>query len=318
MPTIAITGATGFVGSALFQALRANPKHAVKGFCRTLPKEGVTEGLLALGNLESADFSQALLGVDVVIHTAARAHVLKEEASNPLAAFRKVNVDGTLQLARQAIEADVKRFVFISSIGVNGGSTQGVPFSEADAPNPHTSYAQSKLEAEQALKHLCKQAGMELVIIRPPLIYAAHAPGNFALLLKVVSKQLPLPFGSVKNQRSFIALENIVDFIIQCVEHPQAANQTFVVADDGPISTPQLLKLLAQGMGKKIFLLPVPVKLMEVGAKLLGRQAMFEQLCGSLEVDITKAKTLLSWQPPVSTAQAMQQTAQHFLSVSHK
>lgn len=311
---IAITGATGFVGAALFQTLRANPKYVVKGFCRTLPKEGAVEGLLALGNLETADFSEALAGVDVVIHTAARAHVLDDDATNPLAVFRKVNVDGAVHLARQAAQAGVKRFVFISSIGANGGSTQGVPFTETDVPEPHTPYAQSKLEAEQALRHLCEQAGMELVVIRPPLIYAAHAPGNFALLLKVVNKQLPLPFGLVKNNRSFVALENIVDFIVLCVAHPQAANQTFVVADDGPVSTPQLLKLLAKGMGKKVWLLPVPVKLMEFGAKMLGREAMFEQLCASLEVDITKAKTLLGWQPPVSTTQAMQQTAQHFLN----
>lgn len=314
MLSIAITGATGFVGSALFQTLRVNPKYTVKGFCRTLPTENNPEGLLALGSLETADFSQVLAGVDVVIHTAARAHVLEDGATDPLSAFRKVNVDGTLKLARQAAEAGAKRFVFISSIGVNGGSTQGIPFTEANAAKPHTPYAQSKLEAEQALKYLFEKKGMELVIIRPPLIYAAHAPGNFARLLKIVKKQLPLPFGLVKNQRSFVALENVVDFIALCVEHPQATNQTFVIADGASISTPELLKLLAQGMNKKVLLLPVPVKLMELGAKLLGREAMFEQLCGSLEVDITKAKTLLSWQPPVSTAQAMQQTAQHFLS----
>jgi|SRR5690625_38712 len=314
MLSIAITGATGFVGSALFQTLRANSKYTVKGFCRTLPTENNSEGLLALGSLETADFSQALAGVDVVIHTAARAHVLEDGATDPLSAFRKVNVDGTLKLARQAAEAGARRFVFISSIGVNGGSTQGIPFTETNAAKPHTPYAQSKLEAEQALKYLCEKKGMELVIIRPPLIYAAHAPGNFARLLKIVKKQLPLPFGLVKNQRSFVALENVVDFIALCVEHPQATNQTFVIADGASISTPELLKLLAQGMNKKVLLLPVPVKLMELGAKLLGREAMFEQLCGSLEVDITKAKTLLSWQPPVSTAQAMQQTAQHFLS----
>lgn len=316
MLSIAITGATGFVGSALFQALSASSKYAVKGLCRTLPAKGGVEGLLALGNLETADFSQALAGVDVVIHAAARAHMLDDNASDPLLAFRQTNVGGSLNLANQAAKVGVKRFIFISSIGVNGGSTCSGAFTENDTPKPHTPYAQSKLEAEEALKMLCYEAGMELVIIRPPLIYAAHAPGNFARLLKLVDKRIPLPFGLVKNQRSFIALENIIHFIALCIEHPQAANQTFVIADDTPISTPTLLRFLAKGMQKPSLLLPFPVGLMRLGARVLGREAMFEQLCGSLQVDASKAKELLDWQPPLTTEQGLEKTAQHFLTMN--
>lgn len=312
--TIAITGASGFVGSALFDAFQSNGSYNVKGFCRNLPN-GSEADLVALGALETADYSQDLVNIDVVIHTAARAHVMKEKTHDPLVEFRKVNVEGTLRLARQAMDAGVKRFIFISSIGVNGGSTNEEAFNEKQTPNPHTPYARSKFEAELALQELCKEGSMELVIIRPPLVYAAHAPGNFSTLLKVVAKELPLPFSLVKNQRSFVALENLIDFITLCVSHPKAANETFVVADKERVSTPELIRFLGLGMGKHNRLVPVPVSMMKLGAKLVGKGAMYEQLCGSLEVDITKAQSLLNWQPPLSTQTAMTKAGENYLSL---
>lgn len=196
---------------------------------------------------------------------------------------------------------------------MNGASTEGTPFTESSAPAPHAPYAVSKLEAELALQKLCAESAMELVVIRPPLVYAGHAPGNFVCLLKHVSFGLPLPFLLVKNQRSMVALENLVDFILCCAAHPAAANQTFLIADHQPISTPQMLHYLYAGIGKRLLLLPVPVSLMRFFATLAGRKALFNQLCGSFEVDASKAQQLLGWTPPVTVEDAMRKTAAAYL-----
>ena len=322
---VVVTGATGFVGSALYFTLNLIPDYEVTGVCRTLPSALnaasalKAENIVGLGDLETADFLPVLKDVDVVIHTAGRAHVSGEDKLKALADFRRTNVGGTLNLARQAVEAGVKRFVFISSIGVNGGSTKGdTMFSETDLPQPHTPYALSKLEAEVELQKLCQESGMELVIVRPPLIYAAHAPGNFGKLLKAIGKSVPLPFALVKNQRSFVALENVVDFIIHCATHPNAANETFLIADNEHLSTPELCRFVSAGMGRSPILWPVPVMFMNFGAKLMGKKAMFEQLCGSLLVDNSKARTMLGWQAPMTAAEAMARTGQQLISSQPK
>lgn len=309
MSKILVTGANGFVGSALCEALLKKEKHVIQTV-RTKSRENEC----AIGDLSaSTDWSSALAGCNTVIHLAARVHVMNDKSTDPLAAFRAVNVDATVNLARQAAQSGVKRFIFISSIGVNGAETFSEPFSELSEPQPHSDYALSKFEAGKGLRDICSQFGMEFVIIKPPLVYGAHAPGNFRSLLKFVHKGLPLPLSLINNQRSMVYLENLVDFIQLCVVSPKAANQVFLVADGTDVSTPELIRLLGQGMGKPDRLFPLPVRVLELGASLLGRQSMYQQLCGSLQVDITKAQTLLGWVPPVSVYEGLRRAAQGFL-----
>lgn len=308
---VLITGATGFVGSALTE--RVNSLYDTMVLVRTqsnvLPS---TIQQLVASNIFEADFPE---NVDVIIHLAGRAHILNEQTTDPLAEFCKVNVEGTLQLARQALDKKVKRFIFMSSIGVNGSVTSQQPFTEDALPQPHADYAVSKLEAEEALKKLFAGTDIELVIIRPPLVYAAHAPGNFARLLKLVATNLPLPFTRTRNKRSFVALENLVDFIQVCIEHPNAANQTFLVADQSRISTRELVQYLKQGMGKTPYFIYIPQPLMKLGAACIGKSKLYEQLFESLEVDASKAQKLLGWTAPLSTQQAMLKAGQDYLKM---
>lgn len=308
---VLITGATGFVGQSLVQNL--NKSYDVIALVRTLSSLlPLRVQQLVANNIFEADFPE---NTDVIVHLAGRAHILNDQSVDPLTEFRKVNVEGTLQLARQALDKKVKRFIFMSSIGVNGSVTLQQPFTEDAVPKPHADYAVSKLEAEQALKKLFAGSDIELVIIRPPLVYAAHAPGNFARLLKLVATNLPLPFARTQNKRSFIALENLVDFIQVCIEHPHAANQTFLVADQTGISTRELVQHLKQGMGKKAHFIYSPQPLMKLGAVCIGKSKLYEQLFESLEVDTTKAQKLLGWTAPVSTQQAMRQAGQNYLKM---
>ena len=225
---------------------------------------------------------------------------------DPLAAFRAVNVDGTLNLARHAVQAGVKRFVFISSIGVNGSQTAvGKPFSEIDKSKPHNAYALSKWEAEQGLLRIAAETGLEVVIVRPPLVYGCKAPGNFGSIARAVQRGWPLPLGAVHNQRSLVALDNLVDFIVTCITHTQAANQTFLVSDGQDLSTTELVRGMAQAAGVPARLLPVPVWALQAGAALLGKGDAVQSLCGNLQVDISKARTLLGWLPPVSVEEGL-------------
>lgn len=306
-----ITGATGFVGSALTKR--------VSSLYDTITLARIKSNILpeniqqvVSNNIFEADFPN---DVEIIIHLAGRAHILNEQTTDPLAEFRKVNVEGTLQLARQALDKKVKRFIFMSSIGVNGSVTLQQPFTEDALPQPHANYAVSKLEAEQELKKLFAGSDTELVVIRPPLVYAAHAPGNFARLLKLVASNLPLPFADTNNKRSFVALENLVDFIQTCIEHPNAANQTFLVADQTSISTRELVQYLKQGMEKKAHFIYIPQPLMKLGAACIGKSKLYEQLFESLEVDTTKAQKLLGWTAPLSTEQAMLQAGQNYLKM---
>jgi nucleoside-diphosphate-sugar epimerase len=302
-PKTFLTGATGFVGNRVLQTMT---KAGVEVTC-AVRREGVLAPAVntAVGSLDAEfDWSSALQEAAVVIHAAARAHIMERGCSNPLDEFRKVNVAGTLNLARQAGQAGVKRFVFISSIGVSG-SINTSPFTEDGEPNPAESYAQAKWEAEQGLWENQRETGMELVIIRPPLVYGANAPGNFGSLMRWVEKGVPLPLGAIHNKRSLVALDNLVDLIITCIDHPAAANQAFLAGDGEDLSTTELLQGVASAMGKPSRLVPVPAGLLMFGATVLGKKAMAQRLLGSLQVDISKARNLLGWQPPLSVEEGL-------------
>jgi nucleoside-diphosphate-sugar epimerase len=307
MHRVLVTGGRGFVGSALADsALAAGFTVRISSRQELIAAEGGLE-FSRVGDLgTTTDWVAALDDVEAVVHCAGRAHVLHETVEDPLAAFRIVNLDATLNLARQAFEAGVKRFVFISSIGVNGSQTpMGKPFSEADKPNPHNAYALSKWEAEQGLLRIADETGLEVVIIRPPLVYGPNAPGNFGALMRAVQRGWPLPLGAVHNQRSLVALDNLVDFIITCITRPKAANQTFLVSDGYDLSTSELVRSMAQAAGVPARLLPVPVWALQAGASLLGKGDAVQRLCGNLQVDISKARSLLGWVPPVSVAEGL-------------
>ena len=307
---ILVTGASGFVGGAVVQRLLANGD-LVAGAMR---QSSEAKWAVQSPELDAvSDWRLLLADKDIVVHAAARAHVLKESAPDPLAEFRRVNVDGTLNLARQAAAAGVGRFVLVSSIGVNGVRSQR-PFRETDEPQPSEPYAVSKLEAELALAELATQTRMEIVIIRPPLVYGPGAPGNFRRLLKLADSGLPLPLGAIHNRRSFVALDNLVDLIVTCTDHPAAANQTFLVADGEDLSTSELLERLSAALGKRALLLPIPEWLLAAGAALAGKPEIARRLCGNLQVEIHKARALLGWSPPVSVDEGLRATAADYLA----
>lgn len=309
---IVVTGSTGFVGRALAECLishseyelllpvRKNVSFFSDNIQVLLPDQNIYARPLPLANVQT------------VVHLAGRAHILADHAQDPLGEFRKINVKATVDLARQSILAGVKRFIFVSSIGVNGTQTTDGAFNESSIPNPLADYAISKLEAEKALWELVKESSMELVVIRPPLVYAGHAPGNFNRLLKLVSLGLPLPFASLKNSRSMIALENLVSFIGLCIKHPSAANQLFLVADAYPVSTAEIVTFLAEGMGRKSHLFPLADLLFRFGAIVLRKTAIYHQLCGSLIVDDRKARDLLGWVPPLEITDALRLAGRNY------
>ena len=248
----------------------------------------------------------ALEGQQVVIHAAARAHIMKDEATDALREYRRVNVDGTLNLARQAAEIGIRRFIFLSSIKVNGEQTPlGKSFTAGDAPAPQDSYGISKCEAERALQELASETGMEVVIIRPPMVYGPGVKGNFARLIMLLKKGLPLPLGAIHNKRSLVALDNLVDLIITCIDHPAAANQVFLAGDGDDLSTTELLRAVAEAMGSSARLVPVPAGLLMLAATLLGKKVIAQRLLGSLQVDITKARDLLGWEPQLSVEEGL-------------
>jgi len=312
---IAVTGAAGFVGAALCGELYSRG-FAVRSVVRSLhsaePASGVEQ--IAVSNLDAAtDWSSALGGVDCVIHCAARAHVMHETEADALAAYRSVNVDGSRRLAEQAAAAGVRRLVYLSSIKVNGESTDGLPRpfgARNDEVNPEDSYGVSKWEAEQALWAVAASTCLEVVVVRPPLVYGPSVKGNLARLLKLVRLGVPLPFGAVQNQRSLIGLDNLVDLLIRCVDHPAAAGQTLLVSDGEDISTPDLLRYMANALGRSARLLPVSVALLRLVGRALGKQAEIDRLVGSLKIDSRYTRELLDWNPPVSVAEGIRRLVQ--------
>ena len=300
--SVLVTGATGFVGSSLSSRLASEDIETLACVRRDI--DSMQEGVRYMPVDEltaNTDWRQVLAGIKSVVHLAARVHIMHDTAADPLKAFRAVNVEGTLNLARQAAAAGVKRFLFMSSVKVNGESTPpGRAFTEADATNPQYAYGQSKQEAEQGLRQISADKGMEVVIIRPPLVYGPGVKANFAALMRAVQRGWPLPLGAVNNQRSLVALDNLVDFIVTCITHPKAANQTFLVSDGQDLSTTELVRGMAQAAGVPLRLLPAPVWALQAGASLLGKGDVVKSLCGNLQVDISKAHSLLGWVPPVT------------------
>ncbi|NQY25957.1 MAG: SDR family oxidoreductase [Piscirickettsiaceae bacterium] len=299
---ILLTGSTGFVGKALTTELLRQEKNIVASVRRHSNELSSKIKQVITGELSpTINWHDALNNVDVVIHLAARVHVMNDESSDPLTEFRRVNTEATLDLARQAAEVGVKRFIFISSIKVNGEMTGAEKiFMANDNFIPTDPYGLSKYEAEQGLLALVKKTGMEVVIIRPPLVYGVGVKANFASMIKWVKKGVPLPFGAIQNQRSLIALDNLVSFIIHCIDHPKAANEVFLISDDEDVSTTELLQKVAKALGKKAVLLPIPVSLMHFVAKLAGKSELAIRLFGSLQVDSSKARDLLGWKPVIT------------------
>ncbi len=308
---ILVTGASGFVGQALVAHLVGLDSNEVVAMMRASPANRLAGArYVAAGDMTAGRLGAATLeGVEVIVHAAARVHVLNDDKAKSAIEFDRVNVTATLELAHQAVAAGVRRFVFLSSIGVNGVQTDiGKPFTEADPPNPHNPYADSKLKAEQGLLLLSEQSGLELVIIRPPLVYGPGVRANFAALMRAVQRGWPLPLACVHNLRSMVAMDNLLSFIATCVDHPQAANTTFLVSDGQDISSPNLVRGLAQALGVAARLVPVPVSALQFVGRALGRGDVIQRVCGNLRVDISKARRVLAWQPPVSMEEGLRRT----------
>ena len=315
-PKILLTGATGFVGKALACELVLQ-NYQVRVHVRSersYVHDGVEKN--CIGDIAvMSDWLPMLKNVDVLIYAAARVHVMQDDEGDPLAEFRKVNTYAALSLAGKASQTGVKRFIYISSVKVNGEmSALKKPFTPEDQFIPDDPYGLSKYEAEQGLLALAKKTGMEVVIIRPPLVYGPEVRANFASMMRWVNKGIPLPFGAIHNQRSLVALDNLVSFIVHCIDHPKAANEVFLISDGEDVSTTELLHKVAKALNKKSRLIPIPVSFMRFVAKLVGKSDVADRLFGSLQVDSSKARDLLDWKPVTTMDEQLQKTALAFLS----
>jgi nucleoside-diphosphate-sugar epimerase len=317
---ILVTGATGFVGGALVRRLSVDGTLGpVKVAIRRADNNDINQPTnvhsIQVGDLiTTADWTAALQGVEKLVHLAARVHIMNDTNTDPLAEFRRVNVEGTANLALQAAAAGVRRFIFLSSVKVNGEFTKlNSPFTAADTPAPVDPYGVSKYEAEQALLGIAADTGMEVVIIRPPLVYGPGVKANFESMMRWLARGVPLPLaGVIDNRRSLVALDNLVDLIVTCLRHPAAANQTFLISDDEDLSTAALLKRMGQAQGRPARLFYAPVSLLELGASMLGKRSVYQRLCGSLQVDIRKTRELLGWSPPVTVDEGLRRAAAGF------
>ena len=308
---IAVTGASGFVGRALCQAL-AGQGVPFRAVVRT--PDAILPQAWVVGNIGSdTDWTAALQGVSCIVHCAARVHVMHDTETDPLAAFRRVNVEGTRQLAHSAARAGVRRLVFLSSLKVLGEQTApGLRFNSDTLPAPEDAYGRSKWEAEQALWAISELTGLEVVVVRPPLVHGPGVKANFLRLMQAVARGLPLPFGQVHNQRSLLALGNLTDLLQLCTRHPDAPGQVFLASDDQDVSTPELVRELAAAMGRPPRLLPVPVSWLRWAGRLTGRLHQIERLIGSLQVDIGHTREVLDWSPRLTLQQGLRLTVQGF------
>jgi nucleoside-diphosphate-sugar epimerase len=312
-----LTGTSGFVGRALVERLKLHGDIVVEVGRRQ--STGSTGCFYQVNDISAdTDFAEAFDGCDAVIHLAARVHIMHDSATDPLAAFQAVNLHGTVNLARQAARAGARRFVYVSSIKVNGEYTGSQPFTEADEPQPQDPYAVSKWQAEQALHEIGRETGMEIVIVRPPLVYGPGVKANFYSLLKLVSKALPLPLGSIHNRRSMIYVGNLVDALIACATHPAAAGQTYLVSDGEAVSTPQLVKEIATAMQRPKRIFPFPLSAMRFCARMVGKSSAVDRLTQSLEIDSSKIRNELDWHPPYTRQQGLQVTADWFFQSNNR
>lgn len=313
--TTLITGANGFIGSALAKRLLSEGI-SVRSAVRAMKTKKETSETVEVGNISSeTDWSKALGTVQQVVHLAARVHVMDDISLDPLNDFRLVNVGGTINLAKQAAAAGVKRFIYLSSIKVNGESTElNSPFTVQDVPSPTDPYGTSKLEAEHALKKVAAETGMEIVIIRPPLVYGPGVRANFFSLMSWVKQGLPFPFAAItNNRRSFVSLDNLIDFILTCLIHPKAANQMFLVSDGEDLSTVDLLTRIGTALEKPARLFFVPDSFLKLSAKILKKESVYQRLCGSLQLDIHHTCEFLKWTPPISVDEGLRRTSQGLL-----
>lgn len=314
---ILVTGANGFVGRALVNHLKIGRQYDILPVVRRDNAFGDAHpfDVINIGEINQATHWQEILsGCSIVVHTAARVHITKDCAVNPLKEYRKINVDGTITLAKQAVAAGVKRFIFMSSIKVNGdASLIDTPFTTEVKHKPFDHYAVSKYEAEMALLELSQKTGMAVVIIRPPLVYGPGVKGNFERMLKWIQRGAPLPLGAVKNKRSLVSIDNLISLVMACIEHPNAANQVFLVSDDDDLSITDLLKKLRRTMELPVPLIAVPAWILHAVGKMLGQKENLQRLCLSLQVDISKTKELLGWKPIETTDMALSKTVQYFI-----
>lgn len=302
---VLVTGANGFVGRAVCAALRQTG-HAVTPAVREA--QGLTQEQV-IGEIDAqTDWRAALAGMDCVLHLAARVHVMRDTTTNPLAQYRVVNVDGTLNLARQAAAAGVRRFVFVSSVKVNG-EERAAAYTEADTPMPEDAYALSKWEAEQGLRQIAAATGLEVVILRPPLVYGPGVGANFLALMHAVARGIPLPLGAIDNRRSLIFVGNLADAILCCLEHPAAAGKTFLVSDGEDVSTPALVRRMAAALGRPARLVALPVPVLRAIATLAGKSALVTRLTDSLTIDGTAIRHTLGWSPPFTLDEGLRETA---------
>lgn len=306
MKRVLVTGANGFVGKRLCEYLEdkgLGVTHAVR------QADGIGKDTCSVGSIgPDTNWDEALTDVDVVVHLAARVHIMDDEATDPLAEYRRVNVDGTKKLAKAAVSAGVRRLIYVSTIKVNGEATFGRAFSASDTPHPVDDYARSKLEAEESLRRIAADTGLEIVIVRPPLVYGPGVRANFLRLFNWVDRGLPFPFRRVTNRRSLVALDNLVDLLTICITHPQAAGKVLLVSDDEDVSTAELIRRISTYMGRQVRMIPVPVTLLRGVAMLFGKQAVIERLIGSLQVDIRETREALNWKPPVRLDVALRKT----------
>ncbi len=308
---IFVTGSNGFIGQSLCHILKQKYnifKGVQKKVLSQQPYQTIIQDLTSV-----TDWDESFKNIDTIIHLAARVHILREDSSDPLQAFRAVNTYGTQNLAYAAAKQGVRRFIFVSSIGVNGSKTEGLPFSESDTPNPYNAYCRSKLEAEALLKEVARETGLEVVILRPPLVYGPGVKGNFLTLLNIVAKGLPLPFAAINNRRSYLSVYNLIDCIDHVIDHPRAQGEIFCICDKEEISTSSLIEKLAEYMSKKVWQPAMPSSVLYYFSRIFGMNERMGKLCTSLQIDASKAREVLQWSPPFSMDQGLKKTVSWYM-----